>query len=108
ASVAASASSKPYAYDGGVRAVQAHCRRVGIDATVTPGAHLGTYRVARVLPRKPLVSVVIPTRGTAGTVWGCHRRFLVDAVRSIVECSTYQELEIVVVADRETPAAVLR
>jgi O-antigen biosynthesis protein len=100
-------ANKPWAFDAGVRAVQDHCDRAGIAATVRLTAHEGCYRVQRALRGDPLVSVVIPTRGTSGRVWGMTRAYVVDAVRSIVERSTHRRLEFVVVYDEETPSAVL-
>ncbi len=107
ASVTSNSDNKRWAFEAGVRAVADHCRRVGIDATVELTAQDGCYRVIRHLNDEPLVSVVIPTRGTAGRVWGTSRVFVVDAVRSIVERSTYQRLEFVVVYDSVTPQPVL-
>jgi len=89
------------------RAIEAHLARSGIDADVRPGPVPGTFHVARRLADAPLVSVVIPTRGSSGEVFGGERCFVVEAVRSLVERSTYRELEFVVVHDRETPAVVL-
>ena len=74
ASVAANPAAKPYAYDAGVRAVQEHCDRVGIAASVAPGVADGVYRVRRAEPTGQLVSVVIPTRGTRAPVWGVDAR----------------------------------
>ncbi len=91
----------------GARAVADHCARVGIDATVELDAPRGCYRVVRRLTERPLVSVVIPTRGASGRVWGATRCYVFDAVRSLVERSTYRELEFVIVYDAETPAPVL-
>lgn len=107
ASVAANPDAKPYAYDAGVRAVQSHCDRVGIDAVVERGAFDGVYRLRR---RRPdaMVSVIVPTRGTRREVWGRERTLVVEAVRSIVERSTYPSAEFVVVADADTPDAVRR
>ena len=102
-----SGANKPWAFEAGVRAVADHCARVGIDATVETTAHEGCYRVARHVTERPLVSVVIPTRGTSGRVWGMTRAFVVEAVRSIVERSTYGALEFVIVYDADTPDAVL-
>lgn len=106
-SVAADPSAKPWAYDAGRRAVQEHCDRVGIDAVVEPGAVPGSYRVRRALESPPLVSVIIPTRGSSRRVWGVTRCFVVEAIRSIIEHSTYPNIEFVVVHDGETPPAVL-
>lgn len=90
-----------------VRAIGDHCRRVGIAATVEATAHDGCYRVLRRVEGRPLVSVVIPTRGSAGRVWGLERCFVVEAVRSLVSRSAYRELEFVIVYDTSTPTAVL-
>ena len=98
---------KPWAFEAGRRAVADHCERMGIDADVLATDHEGCYRVARRVRGEPLVSVVIPTRGSSGRVWGMTRTFVVDAVRSIVERSTHQRLEFVIVHDADTPDPVL-
>jgi GT2 family glycosyltransferase len=107
ASVASDPTSKPYAYDAGVRAVQEHCDRLGIAATVERGAVDGVYRVRRPAPVETLVSVVIPTAGASAEVWGEGRVFVLDAMRSILDRSTYRDLEFVIVADAATPAEVV-
>jgi GT2 family glycosyltransferase len=106
-SVAADENAKPYAFDAGRRAVADHCARVGIDATVLHGSLRGTYTVRRRLSSTPLVSVVIPTRGSSGVVWDKVRHYVVDAVASIEANSTYPSVEYIVVADSVTPPAVL-
>lgn len=107
-SVAANPAAKPWAYDAGLRAVQEHCDRTGIDAVVEPGVVAGAYRLRRRLNAPPRVSIIIPTRGSSRRVWGVTRCFVAEAVRSLVESSTYPDLEFVVVYDRETPTSVLR
>jgi GT2 family glycosyltransferase len=107
ASVAADPTAKPYAYDAGVRAVEEHCVRSGIDATVEAGGAPGVYRVRRRVTGEPRVSVVIPTRGARLEVWGRSRTLVCEAVRSLVERSTHRHLELVVVADTDTPPGVL-
>jgi GT2 family glycosyltransferase len=106
-SVATDAAAKPYAYEAGRRAVEEHCARVGVVGEVRHGSLLGTYEVLRRPAAVSLVSVVIPTRGGHGMVWGHERDFVVDAVASIAERSEYPAVEFVVVADRPTPQRVL-
>lgn len=106
-SVAADPNAKPYAYESGRRAVQEHCDRVGIDAVVESEELLGTYRIRRRVQGEPLVSVIIPTRGSSGRVWGVHRCYVLEAVRSVLEQSTYRNLEFVIVADTDTPPSVI-
>lgn len=107
-STAGDPTSKMYAYESGRRAIQEHCDRIGINAVVESLPLLGTYRVRRILKNHPLVSIIIPTRGTSGRVWGVERCFLIDAVQSILEKSTYENIEFVVVADTETPPEAIR
>ncbi len=107
ASVASDPENKPWAFEAGLRAVREHCERSGIDADVTAGPASGSYRIRRRLRARPRISVIIPTRGSAGRVWGVRRCFVVDAVRSLVEGSTYDDLEYVVVHDDVTPEPVL-
>ena len=107
ASVTSDRANKRWAFDAGVRAVADHCRRVGIDAAVEHTEHDGCYRVIRRVADEPLVSVVIPTRGSSGRVWGVSRVYVVDAVRSRLERSTYSNLEFVIVHDTATPPPVM-
>jgi GT2 family glycosyltransferase len=95
------------ALTAGARAVADHCVRVGIDATVEPTRNDGCFRVVRRLAAHPLVSVIIPTRGACGRVWGATRCYVYEAVRSLVERATYSQLEFVIVHDEETPSPVL-
>jgi GT2 family glycosyltransferase len=107
ASVASDPGAKPYAYEAGRRAVQEHCDRVGIAASVAPGIADGVYRLRRTMPGDRRVSIIIPTRGTNAAVWGVDRVLVHEAMRSIVEHSTFANLEFVVVADADTPDDVV-
>lgn len=106
-SAAGGAEAKPYAAEAGRRAVQEHCDRVGIDADVVRHEIPGIYEVRRRVKGDPLVSIIIPTNGSKGRVWGVERYYVVDAVRSIVENATYTNVEFVIVADTSTPPIVL-
>lgn len=98
---------KPYAYEAAKRAIADHCERVGIDAEVIELERRGHFRVKRRVQGTPLVSIVIPTRGGRGAVWGRERVMVVEAVRSILNRSTWEQLELVVVADGDTPGEVI-
>ena len=87
-------------------AVARHLARVGIDATVEFDADTPSVRVRRRLSQSPLVSVIIPTRGSSSELRGVVTPLVVNAVRSLVERSTYKNLEFVVVADTPTPPEV--
>lgn len=71
-------------------------QHVSEDVNSTRRAVIGT----------PLVSIVIPTRGTRATVGGVDRCMVVEAVRGIIEKSTYPNIELVVVIDDVAPPEV--
>lgn len=108
ASVATDTGRKPQAYDAGRRAVADHLRRIGVEATVETGAHDGVYRIRRRVIGTPTVSVVIPTRGSTGRVWGRTRIFVHDAVASLLAAETEIRLEFVVVIDEPADPVVER
>ncbi len=88
-------------------AVAAHLERIASSASVTEGDRPRTVRIVHHDPAAPSVSVIVPTRGTEGIVFGNRRTFVVDAVRSLVERSEYRALEFVIVYDTATPEPVL-
>jgi GT2 family glycosyltransferase len=101
-------AAKPWAFEAGTRAVQAHCERIGLQARVERDLeHPGVYRLEPELSEQPLVSIVIPTRGSVREVRYEQVVLVEHCVRSIVESSTYENYEIVVVADAATPQNVL-
>jgi glycosyltransferase involved in cell wall biosynthesis len=106
-STALDIDNKSYAWDAGVKAVQEHLDRVGIAGAAVHGPVAGTYEIRREPDLVRSTSVIIPTRGTAGVVFGKERVFVVEAVRSLLAGTTHQDLEIVVVYDVGTPEAVL-
>jgi GT2 family glycosyltransferase len=109
ASVAADIANKPDAFDAGRRAVADALRRRGIEGTVDETELAGVYRIRRDLLGTPTVSVVIPTRGSRGRVWGCERIFVHHAVASLLaDRSSRCRLEFVVVADQPLDSVVER
>jgi glycosyl transferase family 2 len=92
--------------DAQVSVVAAHLESLGVPATievVEPFVRRVRYEVVG----EPLVSIVIPTRGGSAHIAGSDRVLVVEAIRGIVERSTYRNVEFVVVADAETPAEVV-
>jgi len=89
-------------------AVQAHCRRIGIDAEVEISEPGDTLHLRRHPARSTKVSLIIPSCGSSGTVWGQDRVFIIEFVQSIVEKSTWGNIEFVIVADTTTPPVVRR
>jgi GT2 family glycosyltransferase len=100
--------AKPWAFEAGTRALQAHCERIGLPARVERDVeHPGVYRLRPRLEREPSVSIVIPTGGQTREVRFEQTVLVTHCVRSIVETSTYANYEIVCVADSSTEPAVL-
>jgi GT2 family glycosyltransferase len=101
-------AAKPWAFEAGKRAIQAHCDRIGLPARAERDrADAGVYHLEPELKDQPLVSIIIPTCGQMREV---HYEPVVLAnhcVRSIVEKSTYENYEILCVVDDATPRNVL-
>jgi O-antigen biosynthesis protein len=93
-------AAKPWAFEAGTRAVQAHCDRIGLHAEVERDtANPGVYNLRPRLPGEPLVSIVIPTAGGSREIRYEPAVLVSHCVRSIVERSSYENYEIVCVAD---------
>lgn len=106
-SAAAGEDVKPWAFEAGKRAVQAHCDRIGLGARVERDLEdSGVYRLEPRLAREPAVSIVIPTNGQTREVRYKDIVLVENCVRSIVSDSTYSNYEIVVVVDATTTQAI--
>lgn len=87
------------------RVVQAVLDESRVAATVTTSAGIRSVQYA--IQGEPLVSIIIPTRGSSGIVAGSTRTFVVEAVRGICDRTTWRNVEIIVVADDATPQSVI-
>ncbi|MGM0239190.1 glycosyltransferase family 2 protein [Enterococcus sp. AZ103] len=86
-STAADQSTKRYAFDAGLTAVQDAIQRRGIKATVTHAAGNGLYDVNYDILSEDLVSVIIPTKNGYDDVKRC--------IDSIIALTTYSNYEII-------------
>lgn len=86
--------------------VASHLRETGVTATLDEVEPF-VRRVRYAIEGDPLISIVIPTRGGVAEIAGRRRVLVIDAIKGIVERSTYQNIEFVVVADAETPTEVV-
>ena len=82
--------------------VRAELERSSLNAAVEIRP-LGRRRVRYALGQSPLVSVIIPTRGTRNG----SEAFVTAAVRSVIARSRYSNIEFVIVADDPTPQDVV-
>jgi glycosyltransferase involved in cell wall biosynthesis len=107
-STAGDSQAKPAAYEAGRRAIEDHCGRVGLDATVEALAqHPGSYRVHRRLSTQPKVSIVIPTAGATRRLWGVHVNLPVNAISRTAQATSYPDVEWVLVHDAGCSPATL-
>lgn len=87
-------------------AVTRHLARLRIDADIEFDAQTPAIRVRRRLRQRPRISVIIPTRGSSASIRGVETPLVVNAVRSLLSVSTYDNFEFVIVADTPTPQDV--
>ena len=80
------------------RVIQEHLDRSGIDAVARTGSVWQT-RINRQLLEQPLVSIIIPTAGTMKRVWGRDAVLVEDCIQSVLDRSSYSNIEFVVVHD---------
>ncbi len=97
-STAATAEAKSYTQLAGIKAVQDHLDRIGMDATVSAHATIpNCYRVDYHFETTPPVSIVIPNKDMTDMLDRC--------LTSILELSTYPNFEIVIVENNSTDEA---
>lgn len=100
---------KPWAFEAGTRAIQAHCDRIGFPAQAERDEDSpGVYHLRPRLRQQPPVSIVIPTAGQTREVRYEQVVLVNHCVRSILATSTYPNYEIVCVYDTATDPGTLR
>mgnify|MGYP000105088843 CR=1 FL=1 len=94
-STAANPESKLYAFEAGRRAIEAHYSRIGVRQLWENAAFYGMYRNKIMTGRKNrLVSIIIPNKD--------HRKDLETCVNSILEKTTYPNIEFIIVENNST------
>lgn len=87
-------NAKNYAFVSGNKAIEAHLKRVGLKGTVSDGCVPGIYRIDYEVIGNPKVSIVIPNKDGLDMLRVC--------INSVLEKSTYNNYEIVVVENNST------
>ena len=87
-------NAKDYAFISGKKAIEDHLKRVGLEAEVSKGCIPGIYRVDYKVQGNPKVSIVIPNKDGKDILKVC--------IDSILEKTTYQNYEIVIVENNST------
>ena len=101
-STASTPEAKPAAHLAAVRAVQEHLDRIGKTGTASlmPNMYVD---IEGTTTWQPKVSIIIPSNGSESRVSG-HRVCLVEnCVQSLVTTSTYENVEIIIVLDDDSP-----
>lgn len=93
-STAMDPASKMYAFEAGIRAIDAHYKRMGLPAHVKHGKLYGMYESIYEWAGEPLVSVLIPNKD--------HTEDLDVALRSLLEKCTYRNVEVIVIENNST------
>lgn len=95
-STAQNTDAKSYAYEAGVRALQGHYKRQGIEASVTNAEMAGYYRTVYELKETPLISIIIPNKD--------HRDDLENCLKSILGRQSYERYEILIAENNSEDA----
>ncbi|KQS99770.1 glycosyltransferase family 2 protein [Cellulomonas sp. Leaf395] len=93
-------------WDAGLRAVSRHFSRIGQPTTVTRSSYRGGAVAWRQVVDPPLVSVVVPTGGGHRTIRGQDELLVAMCARSLIENTTYDRWELVLVPSDGTPPEV--
>ncbi len=84
------ADNKPYAYEAGIRAIEAHLSRLGKVGKVSYGNDVpGIYKIEYEVSGNPKVSIVIPNKDNV--------RYLSACIKSILKLTTYSNYEVVII-----------
>ncbi len=81
--------AKNYAFENGIKALEAHLQRIGLEGDVSKGCINGIYRIDYKIKSKPQISIVIPNKDGKETLEVC--------INSVLEKTTYDNYEIVIV-----------
>jgi GT2 family glycosyltransferase len=96
-STASGGDAKDYAYPAAQRALANYLKEAGLSGEVLPGPRHGFHRIRFDIAGEPRVSVVIPSAARLVTYEGKQIDLLRMCVGSILERSTYRNIEIIVV-----------
>lgn len=103
ASTARGVEAKPYTVDAGRRAVADRLAADGVDAAVADSVIPGWFHVRRRVAGQPLVSVILPTAGTARPVHGRTVQLVRNALHGLAVRTDYRALEVICLVSANAP-----
>lgn len=93
-------NAKNYAFEAGKRALEDHLKRINLEGTVSYGAIDGIYRIDYKVIGNPKISIVIPNKD--------GKEILKVCINSIIEKTTYENYEIVIVENNSTSEEIFK
>lgn len=88
-STAQKLEAKSYVVDAGIRALEEHLKRIGLEGTAESGLQEGVYNIKYLIKDNPKISIIIPNKD--------HKEDLKLCIDTILQKSTYNNYEIIVV-----------
>jgi len=100
-SAASDTENKAYADTVGIKAVQGHLGRLGIEAKVEQSRRPFTYRITYAIPQEqPLVSIIIPNKD--------NKEILKNCIDSILTKPAYPNFEILIIENNSTSEEIFK
>lgn len=96
----AGGDAKPYAFEAGIKVLEDHLKRVGLEGKVSHGATLGNYKIDYKVKGNPKVTILIPNRNETKTLKTC--------IKSILKKTTYENYEIVIIENNSNKKSIFR
>jgi len=94
-STALSLDSKSYATTSGIKAIQEHIGKLGIEGKVIQGPFPTSYQIVyNKFKKEPLISIIIPNHN--------HPEDLTKCIDSIINYSTYKNIEVLIIENNST------
>jgi O-antigen biosynthesis protein len=106
-SVTSGEAAKPWAYEAAQRALEDMLKRSSYPGHVEKGISAGFWRVRRDITEYPLISIIIPSAGTKKQTSKGNICLLENCIRSILQLTTYPNVEIIVVDGYDIPLETL-
>jgi O-antigen biosynthesis protein len=107
-STAASMNNKDYVIGAALLALNEHVERTGTLDFVRASQYKGCFHVRRKVIGNPKISIVIPSAGKNTLLRGADVDLLVNCVASIMQLSTYKNIEIIVVDNNDLRSDTLQ
>lgn len=107
-STASSMNNKDYVIGAALLALKEHVERTGVLDFVKASQYKGCFHVRRKVVGNPKVSIIIPSAGKNTLLRGADVDLLVNCITSIMQLSTYKNIEVIVVDNNDLRSDTLQ